>query len=58
MRIVCMRNYLWDFVAFQLHFFAGKVKQAEGNYVADSLDLMDDGISERQTHTIFHGQLP
>lgn len=52
-----MRNDLWDCVASQLDVSGGDMRQAERNYVAYSLDLVDDSVSVGQAWTVLRGRL-
>lgn len=33
------------------------MRQAERSYVAEPLDLVDDGVGVRKVHAVLHGQL-
>lgn len=52
-----MINDLWDGVALQLDVLVGLMRQAERNYVAHSLDLMEDSVRVGQVYSIFRGWL-
>lgn len=49
-------NNLGNSVSFQLDGLGGDMRQAERSDVADSLDLMDDGIGVWKVDAVVHGQ--
>lgn len=48
------RNDLGDGVSFQLDGFGGEMRQAEGSYVAEPLNFVDDSIGVWKVHAVIH----